>query len=209
MFTLPQLPYAYDSLEPVIIRQIMELHHHMHHQGYVTNLNQALEQAGVETSGDIVALLRNMSQLPASVQTAVRNHGGGHYNHSLFWQSMVPGGQPLEPVMDLYKDLTRRYGSVEEFMAQFTAQATALFGSGWVWLMPDLSIAVTANQDNPVQLGGPEPLLGLDVWEHAYYLDYQNRRPEYITAWWQVVNWSVVEQRYIVSHAASAPIPSL
>lgn len=209
MFTLPQLPYAYDSLEPVISRQIMELHHHMHHQGYVTKLNQALEQAGVETNGDIVALLRNMSQLPASVQTAVRNHGGGHYNHSLFWQSMVPGGQPLEPVMDLYKDLTRRYGSVEEFMAQFNAQATALFGSGWVWLMPDLSITVTANQDNPVQLGGPEPLLGLDVWEHAYYLDYQNRRPEYISAWWQVVNWSVVEQRYIVSHAASAPIPSL
>ena len=181
----------------------------MHHQGYVTKLNQALEQAGVETNGDIVALLRNMSQLPASVQTAVRNHGGGHYNHSLFWQSMVPGGQPLEPVMDLHKDLTRRYGSVEEFMAQFNAQATALFGSGWVWLMPDLSITVTANQDNPVQLGGPEPLLGLDVWEHAYYLDYQNRRPEYISAWWQVVNWSVVEQRYIVSHAASAPIPSL
>ena len=111
--------------------------------------------------------------------------------------------------MDLYKDLTRRYGSVEEFMAQFNAQATALFGSGWVWLMPDLSITVTANQDNPVQLGGPEPLLGLDVWEHAYYLDYQNRRPEYISAWWQVVNWSVVEQRYIVSHAASTPIPSL
>ena len=193
MFVLPRLEYNYDALEPAIGRQIMELHHTKHHQTYVEKLNKAVE--GGEYSSDIEELLAGVKDLPEDIQTAVRNNGGGHFNHSLFWQWMSPEGGD-RPGGHLEVAIEERYGDLQELVDQFSAQATQLFGSGWVWLMPNLDIVTTQNQDNPIMFGHPKPILGLDVWEHAYYLDYQNQRDKYMIAWWDVVNWPMVEQMY-------------
>lgn len=194
MFTLPELPYDYEALEPAIGREIMQLHHGKHHQTYVDKLNAAIESAPELKGRAIDELLLNLEQLPESVRTAIRNHGGGHYNHSLFWQGMSPSGGG-EPSGELAKHLTDRYGSFQGFVDEFTTKALGVFGSGWVWLQPDLGIITTPNQDTPIMQGLPAPLLGLDVWEHAYYLDYKNKRDDYVKAWWNVVNWASVEKR--------------
>ena len=196
MFTLPDLPYAYDALEPVIGEEIMRLHHSKHHQAYVDKLNAAVEQAPELRDKDIVAILSDLDSVPESVRGAVRNHGGGHYNHSLFWQCMAPGVAASVPQGDLGDAINVKYGSFSAFVEQFNAAALGLFGSGWVWLTRDLEIVALPNQDTPMALGKGEPLMGLDVWEHAYYLDYKNKRDEYITNWWQVVNWPFVEERF-------------
>lgn len=195
MYTLPDLGYPYDALGKYISKDIMELHHSKHHQTYIDKLNGALEQAPGQESKSLEQLLRDIDALPATVRTAIRNNGGGHYNHSLFWKWMSPdgGGEPAGPLADQLKD---KYGGFQAFVDEFSQQAASVFGSGWVWLQPDLSIITTPNQDNPLNAGQPAPLLGLDVWEHAYYLDYKNKRPDYIKAWWHVVNWSYVQQRY-------------
>lgn len=195
MFTLPQLDYNYDALEDYISAEIMELHHSKHHQTYVDKLNAALEKAPDFQGKDIEELLKNLDQLPEDIRTAVRNNGGGHYNHSFFWKVMSPSGGG-EPSGELARQLEEKYGSFEEFKETFGDAAAGVFGSGWAWLMPDLSIVTSPNQDSPVMNGEPAPILGLDVWEHAYYLDYKNKRPEYIDAWWNVVNWPEVELRY-------------
>lgn len=195
MFTLPTLPYDYAALEPAISADIMRLHHDKHHQTYVDKLNAALANHPELAGKQVSELLTGLKDLPADIQTAVRNHGGGHYNHSLFWQWMSPtgGGQPTG---DLAQAITAKYGSFEKFVEEFTTKAVGLFGSGWVWLQPDMQIITTLNQDTPMINGQPEPLLGLDVWEHAYYLDYKNKRDEYVNAWWKVVNWAFVSERF-------------
>lgn len=193
IYTLPELDYGYGDLSPVISEDIMTLHHTKHHQGYVDKLNAALE--GVDTGDDLTVILQNLSSLPQDKQLAVRNNGGGHINHSLFWQVMGPG-QGGQPGGELAAGIESRYGSFEEFTAAFNAAALGVFGSGWAWLMPDLSIVTTPNQDNPIMTGQPMPVLGLDVWEHAYYLDYKNLRDAYIRSWWDVVAWSEVEKRF-------------
>lgn len=195
MFRLPNLPYAYDALEPVISKAIMELHHQKHHQTYVDKLNAALKDQPDLQNKSLVELLSHLDELPESIRSAVRNQGGGHYNHSLFWQLMSPNGGG-EPSGILADDLAKKYGSFSEFTEQFNAAAVGLFGSGWVWLTSELEIIASPNQDNPMMLGKAEPLMGLDVWEHAYYLDYQNKRDEYIQNWWKVVNWEFVKGRY-------------
>ncbi|HXH27067.1 MAG TPA: superoxide dismutase [Candidatus Acidoferrum sp.] len=188
MFTLPKLAYAYDALSPHISKQIMELHHDKHHQTYVDKLNAALEQAPELQGKTIEELLGNLDAVPEAIRTAVRNHGGGHFNHSLFWQMMSPDGGG-EPGGKLGEGLAAKYGSFQKFTDEFSAKAAGVFGSGWVWLMPDFTITTTPNQDTPISTGAPAPLLGLDVWEHAYYLDYTFKRADYIAAWWNVVNW--------------------
>ena len=196
MYSLPNLAYDYDALGDYISSDIMRLHHSKHHQTYVDKLNQALDEADLGHSNQSVAdLLINLAELPESIRQAVRNNGGGHYNHSLFWQWMSPdgGGEPTGQLADL---LTERYGSYQAFVDDFTTEALGVFGSGWCWLMPDGEITTSANQDSPLINRGGEPLLGLDVWEHAYYLDYQNKRDDYIAAWWNVVNWQFVAERY-------------
>ena len=195
MYTLPSLPYEYDALEPYISKQVMQLHHQKHHQAYIDKVNAALEGAPAALRDmPIEDLLRRLDEVPEAGRQVVRNNGGGHYNHSLFWEVMTPGEvQPTDRLADM---LRQKYGSVEAFKDAFSAQAAGVLGSGWAWLMPDLSIVTTANQDNPIMEGSPAPILGLDVWEHAYYLDYKNVRPDYITAWWKVVDWTVVERRY-------------
>ena len=195
MFTLPELPYAYSALDPVISEDIMRLHHSKHHQTYVEKLNKALQKADELQDRSLVDLLTNLDRLPESVRTAVRNNGGGHYNHSLFWQCMAPdaGGKPTGRLAEA---IVTKYGSVDEFEQKFSSTALGVFGSGWVWLMPNLEIIALPNQDTPMALGKGEPLMGLDVWEHAYYLDYKNKRDEYIKNWWQVVNWPFIESRY-------------
>ena len=195
MFTLPELPYDYAALEPVISEEIMRLHHTKHHQGYVNKLNAAVEQAPELSGRSLVELLSGLDQVPENIRLAVRNQGGGHYNHSLFWTIMAPdaSGQPSGALLD---NIVNKYGSFEEFTAQFNQKALGLFGSGWVWLTKDLDILAQPNQDNPMMDGRGEPLMGLDVWEHAYYLDYKNKRDDYIQSWWKVVNWPVVEARY-------------
>lgn len=195
MYSVPDLPYAYDALEPVISEAIMKLHHDKHHKAYVDKLNAALEQYPDLQQRPLVDLLTDPESVPEAIRSAVRNHGGGHYNHSLFWTIMAPnaGGQPSGP---LGEQLVAKYGSFDEFVAQFTQKALSLFGSGWVWLTRDLEILAQPNQDTPMQEGKGEPLMGLDVWEHAYYLDYKNQRDAYIENWWNVVNWPVVEKRY-------------
>ena len=195
MFTLPNLPYAYDALEPVISKAIMELHHQKHHQTYVDKLNAALKDQPDLQNKSLVELLSHLDELPESIRSAVRNQGGGHYNHSLFWQLMSPNGGG-EPSGILADDLAKKYGSFSEFTEQFNAGAVGLFGSGWVWLTNELEIIASPNQDNPMMLGRAEPLMGLDVWEHAYYLDYKNKRDEYIQNWWKVVDWGFVKERY-------------
>jgi len=194
MFTLPALPYDYDALSTFVSKDIMMLHHDKHHQTYVDKLNAALESTPELTGKTIEELLMNIDSLPAGVQAAVRNHGGGHYNHSLFWQWMSPNGGG-EPTGELADKIVEKYGSFQGFVDEFTAKSLAVFGSGWTWLQPDMSIITTSNQDTPIGQGLPAPLLGLDVWEHAYYLDYKNKRDEYVKAWWTVVNWDFVASR--------------
>lgn len=194
MFKLPDLSYDYDALGKYISKDIMVLHHTKHHQGYVDKLNAALEGESELQGKTLEELLAGYEQLPEAVKAAVRNQGGGHYNHSLFWQWMSPNGGG-EPSGQLAADIIEKYGSFQAFVDEFSAKALSVFGSGWVWLQPDLSIATTPNQDTPILLGQPEPLLGLDVWEHAYYLDYKNKRDDYVKAWWNVVNWDFVESR--------------
>jgi superoxide dismutase, Fe-Mn family len=195
-FELPKLPYDYDALEPYIDKQTMEIHHTKHHNAYVTNLNKAVE--GTDMEGKSVEdLMKKVSGLP----TAVRNNGGGHFNHSLFWTIMKKGGGGM-PAGDLEKEITSAFGSFEEFKKKFNDAAATRFGSGWAWLVISngkLAVTSTANQDNPLmdvaEVKGT-PILGLDVWEHAYYLKYQNKRPEYIENWWNVVNWEEVGKRF-------------
>jgi len=195
MFTLAELPYGYKALEPVISGEIMELHHSKHHQTYVDKLNDALKTAQELEERSIEELLTDLSNVPDSIRTAVRNNGGGHYNHSLFWQWMSPDGGG-EPTGALAEAINGKYGSFQGLVDEFTTKATGVFGSGWVWLLPDMEIMTTPNQDNPIMEGKPVPILGLDVWEHAYYLDYKNVRADYIAAWWNVVNWSRVAELY-------------
>jgi Fe-Mn family superoxide dismutase len=195
MFTLPALDYDYDALGPNISKDIMQLHHQKHHQTYVDKLNAAVEGQPELAGKSVVELVSNLDAVPESVRSAVRNHGGGHYNHSLFWKCMSPNGGG-EPTGQLGTDTVQKYGSYQAFMDEFTAKALAVFGSGWAWLMPDLSIVTSPNQDSPLMDGGPEPLLGLDVWEHAYYLDYKNKRDDYVKSWWNVVDWEFVAGRY-------------
>jgi Fe-Mn family superoxide dismutase len=197
MFSLPQLPYAYDALAPAISEEIMTLHHSKHHQAYVDKLNAALQEAQLADSDRAIEdILMHLDDIPERVRMAVRNNGGGHYNHSLFWQCMTPGGAPLSADSTLRQMLEDIYGSMDACMEVFSAKAAGVFGSGWVWLMPSGEIVTSQNQDSPLMGSGVEPLLGLDVWEHAYYLDYKNVRPEYVTQWWTVVNWKFVQQRY-------------
>ena len=195
-YSVPDLPYDYNALEPTIDEQTMHLHHDKHHQAYVTNANNALE--GTEWADRSVEdVLKNLGSLPADKQGPVRNNAGGHYNHSLFWEWMSPngGGAPDGALGDA---ISSAFGSVDDFKAQFKAAGIGRFGSGWAWLIHDgsgLAIVSTANQDNPIS-DGKTPLLGVDVWEHAYYLKYQNRRPDYLDAWWDVVNWAKVAEGF-------------
>lgn len=195
MYTLPDLPYGYDQLGEYISGTIMQLHHDKHHQTYVDKLNAAIDGAPALRERSLETLLADLSSLPDSVQTAIRNHGGGHYNHSLFWQWMSPEGGG-EPKGELAEKIKEKYGSYQGFVDEFTVKSLGVFGSGWAWLQPDMSIITTANQDTPIMQGLDAPLLGLDVWEHAYYLDYKNKRDDYVKSWWNVVNWDFVQQRY-------------
>lgn len=197
-FTLPPLPYAEDALEPYIDKTTMQIHHDKHHGAYVTNLNKALELAPELQNKSIEDVLaNNLANVPESIKTAVRNNGGGHANHSLFWTLMKPEGGS-SPTGDIQDVISSNFGSFDAFKEKFNATATTRFGSGWAWLVKDRSgkfeILSTANQDSPL-MDGKTPILGLDVWEHAYYLKYQNRRPEYIGAWWNVVNWDEVNKQ--------------
>jgi Fe-Mn family superoxide dismutase len=195
-YEVPDLPYAYDALEPHIDEATMKVHHDKHHQAYVDKANAALE--GTEWADkDVEEVLKNLSSLPEGKQKPVRNNGGGHYNHSLFWQMMSPDGGG-EPEGDLATAITDAFGDFESFQGQFKDAGVNQFGSGWSWLVHDgsgLAVVSTANQDSPVS-DGQTPLLGCDVWEHAYYLKYQNKRPDYIDAFWNVVNWDFVAQRF-------------
>ena len=194
MYTLPELNYSYDALGVYISKDIMQLHHGKHHQAYIDKLNGALESEPSLKERPLDELLANLETVPESVRTAIRNHGGGHYNHSLFWQWMSPDGGG-EPTGKLGADIAATYGSYQAFVDEFTTKSLSVFGSGWVWLQPDLTIVTTANQDTPINTGLGAPLLGLDVWEHAYYLDYKNKRDDYVKAWWNVVNWEYVQSR--------------
>ena len=194
MFDLPKLTYDYAALGDYISADIMQLHHSKHHQTYVDKLNTVLDGAPDLKDRSLENLLENIGTLPEQVQSAVRNHGGGHYNHSLFWQWMNPNGGG-EPTGDLADQINQKYGGFQGFVDEFTAKSLAVFGSGWCWLMPDLSISTSPNQDSPIMEGKPAPLLGLDVWEHAYYLDYKNKRDDYVAAWWNVVDWNFVASR--------------
>ena len=207
-FELPHLPYDYGALEPYIDEQTMRLHHDKHHQTYVTNANNALE--GTEWADNPVEeVLQNLDQIPDAKRNAVRNNAGGHYNHSLFWAWMSPDGGG-EPDGELCAALDSAFGCFDDFKAKLKAAGAGQFGSGWAWLVPDgssLAVISTPNQDSPIS-SGTTPLLGVDVWEHAYYLTYQNRRPDYIDAWWNTVNWPKVAQSYAaISKALSAGQP--
>jgi len=196
-FTLPELPYGFDALEPHIDTATMQIHHGKHHQAYVNNLNAAIEKAPELANKSLDELMSGINTVPEAVRTAVRNNGGGHWNHSFFWKLMGPnaGGQPGGEVARAINDA---FGSFDKFKEQFSAAGVGRFGSGWAWLLNDggkLSIASTPNQDNPL-MEGKNAILGVDVWEHAYYLRYQNKRPDYIAAWWNVVNWQEVESRF-------------
>jgi Fe-Mn family superoxide dismutase len=197
-FSLGELPYSYDALEPYIDTQTMEIHHQKHHNAYVTKLNGALETSSEWQGKDIEDIIKNLNNVPESIRTAVRNNGGGHYNHTLFW-SIMGANAGDEPTGDLGSSITETFGSFAEFKEEFSGADVNRFGSGWAWLVLDpsgkLAVLSTANQDNPLT-DGFKPLMGLDVWEHAYYLKYQNRRPEYIENWWNVINWSAVADRY-------------
>lgn len=195
MFTLPDLDYNYDALGKYISKDIMELHHSKHHQTYVDKLNAALDQAPELKDKSLEDLISHLDSVPESVRGAVRNHGGGHYNHTLFWKFLSPDGGG-EPDGELGDALKAKYGSYQAFMDAFKEKALGVFGSGWAWLQPDLSIITTPNQDSPLNSGGPAPILGLDVWEHAYYLDYTFKRADYVDAWWHVANWHEAAERF-------------
>ena len=195
-FKLPDLPYAHDHLEPVIDKETMELHHGKHHNGYVTNLNKAVE--GTEWADkSIEEVVANLNDVPEDIRTAVRNNGGGHLNHTLFWEEMQAPSDNNEVPAELAAKIEKDFGSVEDFKAKFEAAATGQFGSGWAWLVDNngtLEVVGTPNQDNPIT-DGKKPLLGIDVWEHAYYLNYRNVRAYYVKSFWKVVNWDVVAER--------------
>ena len=195
-YTLPPLPYAPDALEPHIDKQTMEIHHGKHHQAYINNLNTALEKHPDLQTKSVEDLIRGINTVPEDIRTAVRNNGGGHANHSMFWQIMGPhaGGQPTGAIADA---ITSSFGGFDAFKEQVAKAGAGRFGSGWAWVIDQggkLVIESTANQDSPL-MEGKKPVLGIDVWEHAYYLKYQNRRPDYISAWWNVVNWNEVNKR--------------
>ena len=196
-FELPKLPYAVDALEPYIDAQTMTIHHDKHHQAYITNLNAALEKHPELASKSLEALLKDLNAVPEDVRTVVRNHGGGTWNHSMFWEIMAPkaGGAPKG---ELAKAIDSAFKSFDAFKEEFTKAANGRFGSGWAWLVKKgsgLAVVSTANQDNPFS-DGATPIMGIDVWEHAYYLKYQNRRADYVTAWWNVINWDAVAGRF-------------
>ncbi len=197
-FEVPALPYSYEALEPYIDSETMHLHHDKHHQTYVTNLNAAVEKYPQLAEKSAEDLIRELSSVPEDIRTAVRNNGGGHVNHSMFWTIMTPHGS-TEPTGAIGDAIKSTFGSFEQFKSQFNDAGAKRFGSGWAWLVRTgsggLEITSTANQDNPLSEGA-FPVLGNDVWEHAYYLKYQNRRPEYLNAWWNVVNWDEVNSRY-------------
>jgi Fe-Mn family superoxide dismutase len=197
MFTVPKLSYSYDALLPYIDAQTMEIHITKHHQAYVDNLNKALLPYPELQKLSLEALLTGIESLPDAIKTAVRNNAGGHYNHTLFWEMMKPSADMKQGL--LIAEIQKKFGTYQAFKDQFETAAKTRFGSGWAWLVlnksGDLEVFSTANQDAPL-MQGSVPLLGLDVWEHAYYLHYQNRRPDYIAAWWNVVNWEFVEERY-------------
>ncbi len=198
-FELPPLPYAYEALEPHIDTLTMQIHHDKHHAAYVNNLNAALEKHPEINYSNIGELLMNLSNVPEDIRTAVRNNGGGHMNHTMFWELMGPNGGGA-PTGEVASAINAAFGSFDEFKAKVKAAGVGRFGSGWAWLVADkngLSVISTANQDSPV-MEGKGPILGIDVWEHAYYLKYQNRRPDYLDAWWNVVNWDVVAKNYNV-----------
>lgn len=198
-FELPPLPYPEDALEPHIDARTMSIHHDKHHATYTNNLNAALEGQTDLADMDIEELLGNLDSVPESIRTAVRNNGGGYANHNLFWEIMTPDGGG-EPGGELADAINEAFGSFSAFKEAFTKAATTRFGSGWAWLYVDedgdLAVGSTPNQDSPL-MDGNVPILGLDVWEHAYYLNYQNRRPDYINAWWNVVDWDAVADRYL------------
>ncbi len=196
-FELPKLPYAYDALEPFIDAQTMNIHHTKHHQAYITNLNAGLEKHPELAGWSLDDLMVRLNEVPEDIRGVVRNHGGGHWNHDMFWQVMAPnaGG---EPQGELAKAIDADFGSFANFKAEFEKAAATRFGSGWAWLVKKgdkLVVVSTPNQDNPLS-EGLTPILGVDVWEHAYYLKYQNRRPEYLSNWWNVVNWAEVSRRF-------------
>jgi len=197
-FALPPPPYAFDALEPHIDARTMEIHHDKHHATYVTNLNKAVAEVPELGKKSVEDLLKDLNAVPEKIRTAVRNHGGGHSNHSLFWQMMKKGGGG-EPRGELAKAIEKQFGSYSGFKDKLTETATKVFGSGWAWLAlgpgGQLAIEPAPNQDTPLS-AGKQPLLGLDVWEHAYYLKYQNKRPDYIAAWFNVINWDFVAERY-------------
>ncbi len=197
---LPQLPYDFAALEPHIDAQTMQIHHGKHHQAYITNLNNALNKHPELSGEPVEELLRGINAVPEDIRTAVRNHGGGHHNHSLFWTIMAPAGKGGggEPTGALADAIRKTFGDFTKFKEQLGTAATSLFGSGWAWLTlakGKLEVAGRPNQDSPL-MDNKTPILGLDIWEHAYYLKYQNRRPDYVTAWWNVVNWQEVARRY-------------
>lgn len=199
LFVLPELKFKFDALEPLIDARTMEIHHGKHHAAYVANLNKALESTPELSQKSIETILRDIEKVPESIRTAVRNNGGGHANHTLFWEVLNPGGKKA-PDGALLSALEKTFGSLDGFMEKFSSAAATRFGSGWAWLVLDeekkLQVYSTANQDSPY-MEGHTPILGLDVWEHAYYLNYQNRRPDYIKAFWLLVNWSFVESEYL------------
>jgi len=197
-YILPALPYAYDALEPFIDARTMEIHHTKHHQAYITNLNGALKEQTAFGDLSVEALLRNLNEVPEAIRTVVRNHGGGHANHSFFWPTLKTGVAAKGPVLEA---INKQFGSFEAFKDQFATAAVKLFGSGWAWLVVDngvLSIVTTANQDSPL-MTSKTPVLGIDVWEHAYYLLYQNRRPDYVSAFFNVINWEKINEHYLAA----------
>ncbi|WP_427137047.1 superoxide dismutase [Psychrobacillus psychrodurans] len=196
-YELPELPYAYDALEPHIDKETMNIHHTKHHNTYVTNVNNALADYSDLQGKSVEELIANLDAVPEAIRTAVRNNGGGHANHSLFWQILSPNGGG-NPTGELATAIDAKFGSFDAFKEEFAKAATTRFGSGWAWLSVangEIEVSSTANQDSPI-MEGKTPLLGLDVWEHAYYLNYQNRRPDYIGSFWNVVNWDEVSKRF-------------
>lgn len=197
-YKLPELTYAFDALEPIIDKETMNIHYSKHHQGYTNNLNAALEKFPEVAKTDVVDLVTDLSLVPEEIRTAVRNNGGGFLNHALFWEVMAPKGADA-PIGELLVAIEKAFGSFDEFKEKFETAAKTRFGSGWAWLAVDsnkeLVVLSTPNQDSPLSQG-LTPILGLDVWEHAYYLHYQNRRPDYVSAWWKVVNWDVVAEKF-------------